>query len=411
MVYLGSFGILTYQWTAEKRTNLSGGAMAKEIETIWYFITALSVGGAERTLVHLANTVDRDRYDVTIWTMFEQNPLEESVADDVDVRTLGAEGVPGGQRNMYVNRAKRSGDYLRIPVRFTRALRAERPDIVQSFLIYDNTVARLAGLVCHDTTIVTGARGLRHITNPGLRVIDRVLLPLSDYIVANSEAGADFYHRWGVSRDRLAVVYNGRDLDTYRSASSEGLRAEFDIPEDAPVIGNVGRLVERKGQHDLLDAWPTIIANHPDTHCLLVGDGPERSAIEARVAGLDRSEAVHVIGTRDDIPEILAMLDLFVFPSHYEGLPGAMIEAMAAGLPIVATAVDGITELITDGDSGTLVPPKDPPAIANAVCSMLSNPQNARTYGNAARAVAYETFSLDAMIQNFEQFYERISDE
>jgi len=114
---------------------------------VWLYITSLAVGGAEQSLVALANNLDRSRYDVTIWTTFNQNPLADQVADDVPVRTLNIDGVVVGEEMATVERAENPLDYVRAPARFARAIRAERPDIVQSYLVYDNTVARIAGLL------------------------------------------------------------------------------------------------------------------------------------------------------------------------------------------------------------------------------------------------------------------------
>jgi glycosyltransferase involved in cell wall biosynthesis len=384
--------------------------MADDRTEVWLYITSLAVGGAERSLVSLANNIDRSRFDVTIWTTFDQNPLADQVDDDVPIRTLGADGVVvGDEQTATVERAKNPVDYVRAPARFVRAVRAERPDIVQSFLVYDNTIARVAGLFAGDTTVVTGARGERNLSDLGLRILDRGLVPLSDYIASNSRAGAEFYVEKGMAPERVTVVYNGRDLDAYSGGSGEGLAAEFGIPADATVVGNVGRLIERKGQYDLLDAWPGIKSAHPDAHCVFVGGGAERDEMRAHAASLDCAESVHFVGTRDDVPALLDLFDVFAFPSHHEGLPGALIEAMAAGLPIVASAIDGNTELVEDGETGLLVPPEDPRALETNVRALLDDPERARSLGRAAQADAYERFSLDTMVEGFEEFYESIA--
>jgi glycosyltransferase involved in cell wall biosynthesis len=390
---------------AEPRVDREGDG---EKITLWYFIGALAVGGAERTLVDLVNNVDRDRYDVTIWTMFDDNLLAPDVDPAVPIRTLGMKNARDS--DTFVGGATNPLDYVRVPLRFVRAVRRERPDVVQSFLFLDNTVARLAGLVSPETVVVTGARGLQNRTNPVVKAVDRLLIPLSDYIVSNSTSGAETYVERGADPDRVDVVHNGRNLDAFIEAEPAPLREEFDVPAGAPLVGMVSRLVPKKGQIDLVDAWPRVRASHPDAHLVLVGDGAEREALAARAASLGVADSVHFAGNRDDVPQVLAALDVFVFTSYSEGLSGALLEAMAAGKPIVATGIVENRELVTDGETATLVPTHAPDAVARAVVDLLDDPTRAATLGRAAQRDAVDRFSLERMVGNFEAFYESVLD-
>jgi glycosyltransferase involved in cell wall biosynthesis len=380
-----------------------------ERPTIWYFIGALAVGGAERTLVDLVNNVDRDRYDVTIWTMFDDNVLAPDVDPAVPIRTLGMSNA--GTSDAFVAGVTNPLDYLRVPLRFVRAVRRERPDVIQSFLFLDNTIARIAGLVSPETVVVTGARGIQNRTNPVVRAVDRLLVPLSDYIVSNSTSGAKAYVDRGADPDRVDVVHNGRNLDAFVGADPAPLREEFGVPPDAPLVGMVSRLVSIKGHPDLIDAWSRVRESVPDAHLVLVGDGPERAALEAQVAARSLSDCVHFAGNRDDVPAVLAALDLFVFTSYREGLSGALLEAMAAGKPIVATGIVENRELVADGETALLVPPGAPTAVADAVVALLRDPERAAALGRAARADAVDRFSLDRMVENFQAFYESALDD
>jgi glycosyltransferase involved in cell wall biosynthesis len=389
----------------EPRVDCEGDG---EKTTLWYFIGALAVGGAERTLVDLVNNVDRDRYDVTVWTMFDDNRLAPDVDPAVPIRTLGMKNARDS--DTFVGGATNPLDYVRVPLRFVRAVRRERPDVVQSFLFLDNTVARIAGLVSPETVVVTGARGLQNRTNPFVKAVDRLLIPLSDYIVSNSTSGAETYVERGADPDRVDVVHNGRNLDAFVEAEPAPLREEFDVPAGAPLVGMVSRLVPKKGQVDLVDAWPRVRASHPDAHLVLVGDGAEREALAAQAASLGVADSVHFAGNRDDVPEVLAALDVFVFTSYSEGLSGALLEAMAAGKPIVATGIVENRELVTDGETATLVPTHAPDAVARAVVDLLDDPTRAAALGRAAQRDAVDRFSLERMVGNFEAFYESILD-
>jgi glycosyltransferase involved in cell wall biosynthesis len=368
--------------------------MSRSRVDLWYLIGTLAVGGAERTLVDLANNLDQDRFNVTIWTLAEPGPLASDVDSSVEIRSLNASS---------------KGD-VRVLFRFGCALRREQPDILQSFLFLDNTVARITGLANTTTTVVTGVRSVPDSPNMIRATTDRITLPLSDHIVSNSEAGAEFIVDRGANRQNVSVIHNGRDLDRYAEATAPlDLRQEIGISSTGPVVGTVGRLIERKGQFDLLEAWPDVLENHPGARLLIVGDGPARTELLRTADELGINESVHFLGTWDEVPELLDCMDLFVFPSHFEGLPGALLEAMAAGLPIVTTPVDGNSELVADEESGLYVPVKCPGALGNRMNRLLADRELARSLGAKAAHVARTDFTLDSMVSEFETLYMKLA--
>mgnify|MGYP000518944927 FL=1 len=375
---------------------------------LWLFVTALSVGGAERTLVDLANGLDQDRYDVTVWTIFDQNPLEDRLDDAVTLRTLGVEGVTSETHAFAVEGAANRREYVTAPLRFLRIVRRERPDILQSFLTYDNLIARVVGVVAPDTKVITGVRLVPTGEHDLAQRLDNLTTRFADHVVSNSQSGKRFVQRYWTPDDRVSVVNNGRDLARFGHDSPPGFRESLGIPNDARVVGTVGRLIDRKGHDELLDAWAVVRETVPDAHLLLVGDGPERSALEAKTAKLKIDDSVHFAGIRDDVPDCLAAMDVFVFPSHYEGLPGALLEAMAAGLPCVATPVDGNSELLTAYESGLFFEPGDDAAMANALELVLTHPDVAEDLGRAARERAQDGFDVTSMVADFEAVYERV---
>ncbi len=175
------------------------------------------------------------------------------------------------------------------------------------------------------------------------------------------------------------------------------------------VIGAVGRLVPQKGHDLLVAALPSILAVRPGTMLWLVGDGPSRHLLESRAKALGVAGNVRFLGTRDDVPLLLSAMDLVVQPSRYEGMPNAVMEAMAAGRPVVATAVDAIPELVEDGRSGWLCPPESSSALAATVLAALADPR-AGAIGAAARERMRETFSLSRMTAAFEALYRTTAD-
>jgi len=304
--------------------------------------------------------------------------------------------------------------YVLGPLRFLAAVRREQPDVLHSFLFYGNIICRVAGLVSAETSVINGERGFHHCPRGALHLVDRLTLPLADVIVSNSRAGAEHYRERGIQWANLRVIPNGRDLTEYHDASTGDVRVELGIDPNATVVGTVGRLVDRKGHSDLIHAWARVCdaavngedASIADGHLVIVGYGPDRAELVHLTSRLGVESSVHFTGSRDDVPALLAAMDVFAFPSHWEGHPGALLEAMAAELPIAATRVDGTRELITDERTGLLVPPRDPVALAEAIRRLCTDRNLASSLGERAQVEATERYTREAMVKRFESVYD-----
>jgi glycosyltransferase involved in cell wall biosynthesis len=360
---------------------------------LWFLIGSLKVSGCQ-TLYRLADRLDHDEFEITVWTLLpdEQNTVE--LPQVVTVNTLDARGKFD----------------IRAAFEFATHVHRHSPDILHSFLYFDNLLARLSGIFAKDTDVISTILSVPTSQSSFRAGADRLTIRLCDHVVANSNQGSEFARKRGAPRDRVSVIPNGRDASRFRTASEPPeLRDSLGIPAEATVIGNVARLIRAKGHADLISAWPRVKEAHPESHLLIVGDGPERGQLEALVAVKECGDSVTFAGLRRDIPELLATMDLFVFPSHYEGMPGAVIEAMAAGLPIVGTRVAGTSELIDDGKTGILVPAMEPDALVDGLDTLLSHPHRAATYGQNAAAVAAEVYSIEQMIAEYTTLYRRLS--
>jgi glycosyltransferase involved in cell wall biosynthesis len=183
------------------------------------------------------------------------------------------------------------------------------------------------------------------------------------------------------------------------------IRAKLSIPPGVPVIGTVGRLVPVKGQQYLLDALPRVLACCPEARLLIVGDGPLGDSLRRRALDLGVARSVHFTGLREDIPELMGAMDLFCLPSLNEGMGRVLVEAMASRLAVVATRVSGVPDVVQEGVTGLLVPPRDAPSLAAAVIALLQDPARARQMGEHGRRRVVPAFGVAAMLNKLEGLY------
>src|SRR5262245_15693457 len=236
-------------------------------------------------------------------------------------------------------------------------------------------------------------------------VVDRALYALATGVIATSDAVARRF--CGAAKVRL--VPNGIDLTRFTPrAPSPALRAALGVPPASPLVVSIGRFVAEKGHRHLLEAAARIERTRPGAHWVLVGAGELEAPLRHQARGLGLASQVHFTGWREDIPDVLAVSDVFVLPSESEGFGRVVVEAMAMAHPVVATAVGGVPEIVRDGETGILVPPSDPAALADAVCSLLDDPARASRLGAAGRARAESRFSLTAHIDGVERVYTQV---
>jgi glycosyltransferase involved in cell wall biosynthesis len=202
------------------------------------------------------------------------------------------------------------------------------------------------------------------------------------------------------------VVVNGVDVAAIDAArSGDEVRRELGLPEGVPVIGLVGRLDHwGKGHKELFEAMATLKERH-GLHALIVGGGRKIDEVRQVAASLGLAGVVTFLGPRRDVPDLLNAMDIFVLPSYSEGVSLALLEAMAAGKPVIATAVGGLPEVVTEGDNGLLIPPRDAEALAGALARLLTDPALAQRLGANARARVRENFSLDRLGREINEIY------
>jgi sugar transferase (PEP-CTERM/EpsH1 system associated) len=364
---------------------------------ILHFIDSLGIGGTENGL---ANVIEGTR-----------GRIEHIVAC---VRQAGAvaDRLRAGGTEVIVL-GKTDGNDVRLPLRMMRLCRQLSPDIVHT-----RNWGTIEGIVAARLTrvrvVIHGEHGREAADPEGKNRLRnrtrRLLAPLANRVVTVSEQ----LRRWlvsdvGIAGDKIALLRNGVDVHRFQPLGKDRAvrRAAYGLGPSDIVAGTVGRLDPVKNQLALLEALAVLRGEHRDLRVLIVGDGPERAALQRAVVERRLDGAARLLGMRDDVPELLGLMDLFVLPSVAEGLCNTMLEAMAAGLPVIATAVGGNPELVADGRSGQLIAPLDPNALAQAIARYATDPNLRRQHGTAGRARAVEEFALDAMVARYAEMYER----
>ncbi len=300
-------------------------------------ITDLQVGGAERCLVELATRLDRHRFRPVVYCLGPRPEAEDNScvpaleAAQIEVHCLGARG---------------SWEVFRVLRRLTRRLlAAQQPQLLQTFLFHANILGRIAARQSVVRTVVSGIR-VAHRNKRWHLWLDWLTDCLVDRHVCVSRSVARFAEsRAGLPAEKMVVIPNGVDLQRYPAERPADLRS-FGISAGRRVVTCVGRLERQKGVAWLIDSAGVWLGRLPDCDLLLVGEGPQRGLVERMCRRRGLSERIHFAGWRADVPEILAASDLLVLPSAWEGMPNAVLEAMASHLPVVATDVEGVRELL-----------------------------------------------------------------
>jgi len=356
-----------------------------------------SLGGGQTALLLLAGNLDRSRFEVVISSGGE-GPLAD------EARRNGLPFIP-------VSLSKRLS--LRPLNEIAAALREQEIDILHTHGGIAGLYGRSAARRARTPAVVHTLHGIHylHYRNVFLRrlyvLLERRYSRLTDrlILVCQSDLQKARRHRLA-DEEKMTVILNGTDVRTDIPADrSSRLRDELGWPPGRPVVGTVARLHRQKGVASLLRAAPAILSAFPAARIAVVGDGPEGGRLRREASRLDLEGRFLFLGERKDAAEVMSLYDVFVLPSLWEGLPFVLVEAAAWGKAIVATAVDGVPEILEDGKTGLLVPPNDPPALAEAIIKLLKDKTSARRLGELARALVPPRFPLRRMVEQTENLY------
>lgn len=363
----------------------------------------LAAGGSERFLRNMVTRLPGDRYDITVVQL--SGHLSEGIQlapvfsrPNVTVRVLpvGAVYGPAGWRAW---RALRE------------MLRRERFDIVQSHHekadLLNALLPRRTG-----TLRISNRRDMGFKKSRKLKQAFRVVNRRFDAVVAPAvDILANLAGQESLDRNRTFWIPNGVDTDAFQPPTADErvhARRALGLQGNELVLGCVARMVPVKCHDDLVAAFAVLHRQHPEARLLLIGDGPLRDAIKRQVSGLGLDDAVLLPGNREDIDAVLPAMDIAVLSSSSEGMSNALLEAMACGLPVIATAVGANTQLVADGGNGLLSPPRMPELLARSMLALAGSPARRQAMGAASRARVVASHSLGRMVDAYDRLYQQL---
>jgi glycosyltransferase involved in cell wall biosynthesis len=376
---------------------------------VMFLQTDMRIGGAEMLTANVIRRLDRGRFSPELCCLKQRGELGEALADEIPVH----------------HRLLRNKFDLRVWPRLTKLLRARRIDAVITVGAGDKMFwGRLAAWRVGVPVILSAL----HSTGwpDGVGRLNRMLTPITDAFIAVAESHARFlieHERFPAHK--VAVIPNGVETDRFIPlANMTDIRRELWMGGSDPpwsrlseardrvseklgyVVGIVAALRPEKNHVLFLEMAHRVVRQLPETRFLIIGDGPCRASLEQAARELGLASRVLFLGSRDDVPRLLAAMDVFVLTSHIEANPVSILEAMSVGRPVVATNVGSIHEAVVNGETGFLVPPGDAEQLAECVTRLLLNPSLSRCMGSAARKAVVERWSLDAMVQGYERLIE-----
>ena len=371
-------------------------SLVEKKTSILFVIDGMEFGGGERVFLQLASGL-KDRFKIIV-AATPGGKFEDSI------REFGAKFFPVDMSRQFSLR----------PIRkLNEIVRKDKIDLVHSQGARADFYARMAGRISriqHNIcTIAMPVEGFD--VKPLRKMIYRALDSFAEqyvdkFIVVSDSLKKTLIEKRRIPGSKIVRIYNGIELNNYHpDVESVKIRKAWNIPQDAPLIGAIGRMVWQKGFEFLIRAIPEVVQDVTDAKFIFVGDGPLRGKLGALSEEFGVRDKTIFAGFRNDIKEVLSAIDLLVVPSLLEGFPMITLEAMAMAKPIVATNIDGITEQITDEENGILVPPKDHRALSEAILKLIQDKELSKKLGIAAREKVEREFSVEKMVAETEKVY------
>ncbi len=361
---------------------------------IVYLITDLDVGGAENSLYQLVTHLDTKKFSPIVYSL----SCEGKIADKL--RNKGIEVVCLGAKNKFD---------ITVFFKLIKLLNRQKPHILHTYLFHANFLGRIAGRIAGVPIIISSVRTMEkqkwhHV------YLDMLTCWMVDKEVCVSKDVEGFVRKYAkVPAHKLITIYNGIDFKDISIAKNiEDKKKELSINQFNPIIGTVGHLTVAKGVVYLLKAFQLVLEDFPNACLLVVGDGPQEKELKKSALELNIVPSVKFLGFREDAIDIMNVMDVFVLPSLWEGMPNVVLEAYALGKPVVSTRVGGTEEIIKDGETGFLVSPKDWRNLAKCIKSLIKDTEMKERFGFKGKEFVSKNFSLEKMVKATEKLYEKL---
>jgi len=374
---------------------------------IAFCVTDLDPGGAERALVHLVTRLNRERWEPRVYCLGRPGALVPKLTQ-------------AGIQTVCLNATYWSG--VTTVWKLKRELQSFQPNLIQTFLFHANLAGRVAAWLAEIPICVSGIRVAERRRKIYLS-LDRWTDRLVTTHVCVSRAVARFSETIGrLPANKLAVIPNGIEFETFANATPLAIDSLVPFPIALNVDRNrpgndqphhqtwctAGRLDTQKDPWTLLETVRKLLPDHPNLQLLWAGDGPLRNAMQNWITQHGLGKTIHLLGWRADIPQLMRACQGFVLTSRWEGMPNVLLEAMAAGLPVISTRVEGADELIMDGVTGWLVPISDTSALAHTWSECLRSPERLQDVASRGQDHVRDHYSWEKMSQSYERLYERL---
>lgn len=360
------------------------------------FSTYAKLGGTQQEILKFLRSASHEKYRFFVCVLLEHDMLNEEIAKlQIEQTSLNMRGYwdLGAWWRLY------------------RFAKEKQIDLMRTYGLKAHIIGRIVGQFLRIPVNISSI----HSTDPWRKwyhvLLERLTSRLTDLYISNSEAGRIATHqREHIPFSKIVTIPNGIHVEDYRveDAHVEIMRRHWGLTPDDRVLGIVANLRMMKGHTTIVDAFPLIQKNFPRTKCLCIGIDHLHGDIQHYVRVKQLEQAILFPGFQKDIPIFLALLEIFLLPSLWEGLPTALMEAMAMKKPVVASAVGGIPELVEHGKTGLLIPPNDPRALAEAVVYLLRDPERAQRMGQAGYEKIQREFSLHTMVAKTEAIYDQL---
>ena len=356
-----------------------------------HIVFSLDMGGLEKLVVELANRVDKSRFITSVCCLTKEG-------------TLSQELVKNGIKVFYFN--KQGGVDLFLPFRIARLLKKEKIDIVHTHDSSANLYGSVAGKLAGVKVIINTEHGGIYFETRRKRLINRILCLLNDREICVSNNVKKDLLSMGLSSKRLTVIHNGIDFDRFDlQMDKNNIRKGFGFNNSDFIITTIGRLSGEKNQIMLLEVVKPILEKIPEARFTITGRGPLRKDLQEYAVRLQVAEKVVFLGERDDVAPVLKMSDCFVLCSNYESFGLTILEAMAAGIPVIATDVGGVKEIVNNGETGILVPKDNKEELTRAIIAIKSDPLFAAQIALQAKEMVKNNYGIEAMVKEHENLY------